>query len=169
MSVNDELHPTVANLPRSLRLKDVVCPQNIKQMLKSEHRESWLLAIQIELEKLRNNNTFQYVNTIPNGVRLIGHRFVFTLKGLTSNEISAFAARMVLKGYMQREGLEFNPNATYSGVVQHSTVLGIVAKAAYEGMHLMTWDAAAAFLSQSIDCDIYMGIPYWPYWFLLTS
>ena len=129
-------------------------------MLQNKYSESWCLAVEDELKKLLDNNTFSFVQVVPEGVRVIGNRYIFTVKVNDSGAASRLAARCYLLGYQQRPGYEFDENATYAGVAQHSSTMAVIAQAAREGYALKCFDVKSAFLSQAIDCPVYTKVPW---------
>ena len=121
MSVNDtEKHPTMKHLPDGIRAKDIPCPNTIPQMLKSEYREGWLQSIEDELTKLRTNDTFAYVEVVPEGVKLIGNRYVWTVKSLSTGG-SSTCVSFGVKGIYAKRGIRisFQRNVCRSSPWQH--------------------------------------------------
>ena len=71
-------------------------PQNYKEAVESPESEYWKNAMKEEMNSLKENNTFT-LTTLPKGKRLVGGRWVYTIKE-TPNGSKTYKARYVAKG-----------------------------------------------------------------------
>lgn len=68
-----------------------------------------------------------------------------------------FRARLVMKGYAQKEGIDFNE--IFSPVVRLTTVRVVLAMCAIFDLHLEQLDVKTAFLHGDLEEEIYMLQP----------
>ena len=76
--------------------------------------ENWEAAMRSELQSISKNRTWELVK-LPQGQRPIGLKWVFKLKRNANGEVIKHKARLVEKGYVQKQGVDFEevfaPNA----------------------------------------------------------
>jgi hypothetical protein len=72
-------------------------------------RDQWLKAIFIKITELIKRGTFEFVNSSD---MIIGHlidgKWVLKRKYLNSGEIQKYKARIVARGFIQSEGVDYN-------------------------------------------------------------
>ena len=71
--------------------------------------------------------------------------------------IDKYKARMVIKGYKQKEGLDYFD--TYSPVTRISSIRMLIAIAAIHNLEIHQMDVKTAFLNGDLDEEIYMEQP----------
>ncbi|OAE21887.1 hypothetical protein AXG93_1998s1270 [Marchantia polymorpha subsp. ruderalis] len=67
----------------------------------------WCDADQEELDRLKECGTYVLVDR-PQGARVLQSRFVRTLKKDSQGRIVRYKSRLVVKGFMQRPGVDFS-------------------------------------------------------------
>ena len=88
---------------------------------------------------------------VPNvGQRVLGTRYVFVVKDDTAR---TFKSRMVIKGFSQREGEDYDVYKISSGVAGSDTVRVLLALAHARDFHLSVQDISQAFLYAHRDKD----------------
>ncbi|KZV22485.1 hypothetical protein F511_19705 [Dorcoceras hygrometricum] len=112
--------------------------------------------MQEELEALDRNKTWDLV-TLPRGRKAIGNRWVYKIKRDGNNQVERYRARLVVKGYAQKEGIDFNE--IFSLVVRLNTVRVVLALCAVFDLHLEQLDVKTAFLHGDLEEEIYMLQP----------
>lgn len=138
----------VQNLPKD--------PVTYKQALESSHKEQWIKAMLSEINSLNENKTWDLVN-LPDGRKALPCKWVFRLKTNPDGSIDKFKARLVIKGYSQQKGIDYDK--TFSPVARLSTIRAIIAIAAQENLNLRQFDVATAFLNGSVEEEIFMKQP----------
>lgn len=109
-----------------------------------------------EMNSLKENQTWDHVN-LPKGRKSLPCRWVYKVKMHPDGTVDKYKARLVVKGYSQREGLDYDK--TFSPVARLSTIRAIVAIAAKENLQLCQFDVSTAFLNGTVKEDIYMKQP----------
>ncbi|GJV06666.1 retrovirus-related pol polyprotein from transposon TNT 1-94 [Tanacetum coccineum] len=64
-------------------------------------------AMQEEIEALHKNKTWELV-PLPGGKKPIGNKWVYKIKRNSDDQVERYRARLVVKGYAQKEGIDFN-------------------------------------------------------------
>nr|GEX26554.1 ribonuclease H-like domain-containing protein [Tanacetum cinerariifolium] len=90
----------------------------------------WVEATNNEIEALIRNNTCTLTD-LPIGKKTIDNKWLYKIKYKASGQVEKYKARVVAKGFSQKEGIDFDE--TFSPVVKKS-LLGVL----YELMFLMT-------------------------------
>lgn len=138
----------VQNLPKD--------PVTYKQALESPNKELWNKAMMSEINSLNENKTWDLVN-LPDGRKALPCKWIYKLKTNPDGSIDKFKARLVLKGYSQQKGIDYDK--TFSPVARLTTIRAIIAIAAKENLNLRQFDVATAFLNGSVEEEIYMKQP----------
>ncbi|MGQ3285945.1 reverse transcriptase domain-containing protein, partial [Bosea sp. (in: a-proteobacteria)] len=94
---------------------------------------------------------------LPEGCRPLANRWVWSVKRDGRGSIVRFKARLVVKGFLQREGIDFHE--LHAPVSKHATVRALLAVAAAEDMELEHLDVKTAFLNGRLEEVIYMHQP----------
>nr|GEW36750.1 ribonuclease H-like domain-containing protein [Tanacetum cinerariifolium] len=92
-----------------------------------------------------------------NAKKPIGCKWLFKIKYKSSRDIERYKARLVTKGFNQREG--FNYDETFSLVVKMVTVRCVISIAVKMNWPLYQLDVNNAFLYDDLIKDVYMTLP----------
>ncbi|GKB93541.1 ribonuclease H-like domain-containing protein [Tanacetum coccineum] len=109
-----------------------------------------------EIEALNRNNTWT-VCDLPEGRKAVGSKWLWKIKYKSTGEIERYKARVVAKGFSQREGFDYLE--TFSPVVKMSTVRCMFNVAICNGWDLFQLDINNAFLYGDLSEDVYMTLP----------
>ena len=136
-------------------------PKNLKEVLKSSDKESWIAAMWEELRSHLQNGTWELVpaDSVPAKRRRVGSTWAFDIKRDASGKVIRWKARLCAQGFTQEEGVDyFN---TYSNTIRYDTLRLILALAALHNLHLTSIDIKTAYLNGFIEADIniYMSPP----------
>src|SRR5208337_4655053 len=102
-----------------------------------------------ELASLAKNNTWEVVERLPPGHKALGSKWVFKIKKNADGSIARFKARLVIKGYQQREGIDYDE--TFAPVAKFSTIHLLLAIAAMDDMEIWQMDVVTAFLNGELS------------------
>ncbi|KAE8696710.1 Tyrosine decarboxylase 1 [Hibiscus syriacus] len=131
-------------------------PSTYQEAINSSDASLWMMAMQEEIEALHKNNTWDLV-PLPQGRKPIGNKWVFKIKRNGDDQVERYRARLVVKGYAQKEGIDFNE--IFSPVVRLTTVRVVLAMCATLNLHLEQLDVKTAFLHENLVEEIYMLQP----------
>ncbi|KAH9750988.1 hypothetical protein KPL71_014099 [Citrus sinensis] len=110
-----------------------------------------------EINFLYKNETLELVKRSANK-RVVGCKWIFKVKeGLTGSEPKRFKARLLAKGYAQKEGVDFKE--VFSLVVKHASIRVILPLIAVQDMELDQLDVRTAFLHGKLQEEILMSQP----------
>lgn len=131
-------------------------PQTLEEVFQSSESEEWKQAMKEEYESLLNNNTWSLTD-LPDGKKVIPCKWIFKRKYDHIGEITRYKARLVIKGYKQKKGIDYNE--IYAPVVRYTSIRYLIGIAAKYNLEIYQMDAITAFLQGDVDEDIYMSQP----------
>ncbi|CAM8959337.1 unnamed protein product [Rhodiola kirilowii] len=102
------------------------------------------------------NHTWELVD-IPHGCKPLDSKWIFTKKLKVDGTIEKYKARFVIKGYKQKEGLDYFD--TFSPVTRITSIRMIIAIAALRNLEIYQMDVKTAFLNGDLEEEIYMEQP----------
>jgi len=156
--------PMEDHLPPDFDLSDYInktladgTPEHFKDAINSPDAPEWIVAIGEEFDALKENKTWDVVDRkdIPDGRSTVKCRWVFTKK-----RDGRYKARLVVKGYTQIQGIDFDE--VFAPVVSFEAVRILLAVAALEGWEIHGMDVKSAFLHGDLEEEIYMELPELP-------
>jgi hypothetical protein len=125
-------------------------PINYSEALKSN---KWKLAMVEELEAIERNNTWELVE-LPAHTKAIEVKWVFKLKHNVDGSIARHKARLVARGFLQREGLDYSE--VFAPVARLETVRLVVALACNQGWSTFHLDVKSTFLNGPLEEEVYV-------------
>jgi hypothetical protein len=128
-------------------------PTNIHEALRDP---KWVQAIKEEMEALQNNKTWNLV-PMPRNKKIVGCKWVFSIKHKADGSIERYKARLVAKGYTQTYGIDYQE--TFSPVAKLNTVRVLLSLAANLDWPLHQFDVKNAFLHGNLEEEVYLDIP----------
>lgn len=131
-------------------------PDTMEEALSGLNAKEWKNAMNNEYESLLQNNTWTLV-TLPEGKRAIPCKWVYKMKTNADGEVVRYKARLVIKGFIQKKGIEYNE--IFAPVVRHTSIRYLLALAVKYNLFIVQMDAVTAFLQGDIDTEIYMLQP----------
>nr|GEZ32418.1 retrovirus-related Pol polyprotein from transposon TNT 1-94 [Tanacetum cinerariifolium] len=116
----------------------------------------WVEVIKKELEALERNNTWT-LTKFPSRHKAITFKWVYKTKFKPTSIIERLKARLVVRGFNQKEGLDYKH--TFSPIARLATVRVLIAIATAKQWPLHQLDINNAFLHEYINEEIYMLPP----------
>ena len=132
-------------------------PIDVRDAQKRPDWSKWKVAMEEELNSLKQHGTYERVKELPPGRKAVGYKWVFKLKLNPDNSIARYKARLVAKGYSQIPGQDFTETTSpVARLASYRALLSLAAKMNLEAHHL---DIETAFLNGTLDEEIYMKAP----------
>ena len=107
--------------------------------------------MQEEMESLQKNGTYKLVE-LPKGKRPLKCKWVFKLKKDGDGKLVRYKARLVVKGFEQKKGIDFDE--IFSPVVKMTSIRTILSLAASLDLEVEQLDVKTAFLHGDLEEEI---------------
>ncbi|GAB0089493.1 secreted RxLR effector protein 161-like [Sergentomyia squamirostris] len=133
-----------------------VIPESYEEAVSSNDSGNWRKAMSSEMQSLKRNQTWE-LKHLPEGKKALPCKWVYKMKTNPDGSVERYKARLVVKGFNQKQGVDYND--TFSPVAKLGTVRALLSVAANENLHLKQFDVSTAFLYGDLDEDIYMKQP----------
>jgi hypothetical protein len=117
---------------------------------------AWRAAMKAEMDAVEKNRTWKLAD-LPRGHRAITLKWVFKLKRDEVGAITKHKARLVARGFLQREGIDFDD--AFAPVAGMESVRLLIALAAQEGWCVHHMDVKSTFLNSDIKEEVYVHQP----------
>ena len=112
----------------------------------------WEQDIDDDMRSLEKNDTW-VLTELPAGKRALQNKWMFRIKTEPDGK-RRFKARLVVKGYSQRKGIDYAK--IFSPVVKLTSIRILLSIVASENLHLEQMDVKTTFLHGDLDKEIYM-------------
>ena len=139
-----------------LFITETETPLTYEDAMKGCDSHKWQKAMKYEYDALCENKTWELVD-IPRNFNILKNRWVFKIKNNNEHKNKIYKARLVVKGFEQRAGIDCNE--TFSPVARHTLIRLFLSIAASEKMHLKQFDVKTAFLNGELNETVYMYQP----------
>ena len=116
----------------------------------------WRAAMQAEMESIRSNKTWTLVD-LPPHTKAISSKWVFKVKPSNNGQPPRYKARLVARGFEQRDGVDYLE--TFAPVVRWETIRILIAIATHLNWPIHQLDVLTAFLNGILAEDVYMRQP----------
>ncbi|KAD5802426.1 hypothetical protein E3N88_13786 [Mikania micrantha] len=131
-------------------------PQTYRDAVTSSEGPQWKEAIKNEIDSILQNHTWELVD-LPPGCKPLGYRWIFKRKMKADGSIDKYKARLVIKGFRQKEGVDYFDS--YSPVTRITSIRLVLAIAALRNLEVHQMDVKTAFLNGDLEEEIYMEQP----------
>lgn len=131
-------------------------PQSYNEAINSSQRDEWMTAMQREYNSLVENKVWRLVER-PKNHNVVKCKWVFKAKCDASGNFQQYKARLVARGFTQKEGVDYYD--TFSPVVRHSTMRLLFSIANEYDLEIDHIDVNTAFLNGDLNETIYMEQP----------
>ncbi|GAU50271.1 hypothetical protein TSUD_131240 [Trifolium subterraneum] len=128
-------------------------PESYDEASKSK---KWRQAIDVEIEAIEANNTWELTD-LPNEAKSIRVKWVYKTKYNENGQVDKYKARLVVKGYSQKYGIDYNE--VFAPVARWETIRTVLALAASKGWCVYQLDVKSSFLHGDLEEDIYVEQP----------
>ncbi|KAL4271452.1 hypothetical protein GQ457_13G004180 [Hibiscus cannabinus] len=131
-------------------------PESFSQDMSCNESKLWYDAMKDEMNSMKNNEVWDLV-PLPDGVKVIGCKWVFKTKKDSKGNIERYKARLVAKGFTQQEGIDYTE--TFSPVSKKDSLRIVLALVAQFDLELQQMDVKTAFLNGDLEEEVYMKQP----------
>jgi hypothetical protein len=150
--INNSLINNEPNKVEKIEIKDLIEPKIYKEAINSLNKDKWLESMQLELDTLNNNNTWELVPR-PSNIKVLKSRWVYKIKDIsTLNPV--FKSRFVANGFEQLYGLNYIE--TYASVIKQIAWKLVFALAMLYNLIIFKADMISAFTQGEIDALLYL-------------
>src|ERR1044072_1281667 len=131
-------------------------PETFEEAIKSQDSAFWKEAIQEEMDSIMGNKTWKLVD-LPPGSKPIGCKWIFKKKMIVDGTIDKFNARLVAKGFTQKEGIDYFD--THAPISRIASIRVLLALASIYKLVIHQMDVKTAFLNGELEGEVYMKQP----------
>ena len=131
-------------------------PKTFAAAMKLPDAHLWKAAADSEMKAHELNKTWMY-SKLPAGKKALKSRWVFTIKQKPDGTIERYKARLVVKGFLQVYGIDYNE--TYAPVIRMEVLRLLLTIGAAADMEIHQMDVQTAFLNSEVHEEIYMDHP----------
>ena len=130
-------------------------PTSYQEVISSPDSDRWLEAMKSEMQSMYDNQVGTLIDP-PNGLKTIGCKWVFKMKTDMDGNVHTFMARLVVKGFKQTHGVDYDENFSLVAMLKSRILLAI---AAYYNYEIWKMDVKTTFLNGKLLEDVYMTQP----------
>lgn len=135
-------------IPPEANARDIPLPKNYLDAVTGPYCRYWSEAIATELSNLLDRGTWRE-EELPPGKKPIPGRYVYKVKPDILGLIAKFRARWIMKGFLQKKGLDYDKTfASVANIVSLRILFAITAELDWE---LQQMDVRAAYLCAKVE------------------
>ncbi|CAI7855134.1 unnamed protein product [Closterium sp. NIES-53] len=131
-------------------------PASMEEALAGDDRQAWLASREDEFQSHMENETWT-LTILPPGRKALDCTWVLRVKTDIEGRLERRKTRLVIKGFQQREGIDFQE--VFAPVAKVPMLRLLLAAAAVCGWKVEQMDVKTAFLYGVVDEEIYMKQP----------
>lgn len=107
------------------------------------------------MKALENKYTWELVDK-PKGKKIVGCKWIFTIKYKALGSLERYKVRLVAKGYTQTYGIDYQE--TFAPVANMNTIRILLSLAAHYNCSTLQYDVKNVFLHVELEEEIFMEI-----------
>jgi hypothetical protein len=131
-------------------------PTSSEEAMRSAHSSKWLEAIEDEMTSMSTNRVWD-LEEISKGAKTVGCKWVYKMKCDSKGNIERFKARLMVKGFTQREGIDYTE--IFFSVSCKDSLRFIIVLVAHYDLELHQMDVKTTFLNGDLLKNVYMAQP----------
>ncbi|CAM9952920.1 unnamed protein product, partial [Phaeothamnion confervicola] len=133
-------------------------PNTYREALQTPEAREWQAACDAEIASLTEHGVFSWV-VRPKDRKTLKSRWVFKAKRNTAGEIVKYKGRVVVKGFLQTPGVDFNTLSLSAPVANINEFRCVIALAAARSWRLHQMDVETAYLNALLEEELFMEAP----------
>ncbi|CAM9558768.1 unnamed protein product [Phaeothamnion confervicola] len=133
-------------------------PNTYREALQMPEARKWQAACDAEIALLTEHGVFSWV-VRPKDRKTLKSRWVFKAKRNTAGEVVKYKGRVVVKGFLQTPGVNFDTLSLSAPVANINEFRCVIALAAARGWRLHQMDIETAYLNALLEEELYMEAP----------
>jgi hypothetical protein len=122
-------------------------------LIQAKQEACWRRAMEEEQQAIEDNGTWTLID-LPQGRRAIGLKWVFKVKKDEHGAVVRYKARLIVKGYAQRQGVDYDE--VFAPVARMEAVRLLLALAAQNGWEVHHMDVKTAFLNGELQEEVFV-------------
>ena len=107
-----------------------------------------------EMDSMYTNQVWTLVDP-PEGIKPIGHKWIFKKKTDMEGNVITYKVRLVAKGYRQKQGVDYDE--TFSPVAMLKSIRILLATATHYDYEIWKMDVKTTFLNGNLTKEVYMN------------
>ncbi|KAH9076450.1 hypothetical protein Ae201684P_010394 [Aphanomyces euteiches] len=140
----------------ALPAASVPIPRSFQEAMASNEKDHWEAAIRKELDSIKANGTWKYVQA-PEDRKPLKTTWVFRVKEKSDGTIERFKAWLVVKGFLQIKGLDYSE--VFAPVMRLESLRTLLAVANAHDLPVDHMDIDTSFLNGILEDTIYIDLP----------
>ena len=105
----------------------LIDPKTYDEAMSDIDSEKWLNAMKSKIESMHSNQVWSLVDP-PEGIVPIGCKWIYKRKIGADGKVETFKARLVEKGYSQREGIDYHDTFSPVAMLKSIRTLLVIAE-----------------------------------------
>jgi hypothetical protein len=154
--VTTDAHERYGQIHVLLASRHISEPRSYKAAMQSPERAFWNTAADSKYNSLIENGTWTLVPPLA-GRKIFSCRWVWAVKYKGTGEIERYKARLVIHGYMQDYGIDYN--GIFFPVIRMEVLRLLLTVGALKDLEIHQMDVKTAFLNGTHEEDNYMAQP----------
>ena len=131
-------------------------PYTYEEAMNDIDAHHWVKAMKSKLDSMYSNQVWDLIKA-PNDIKLVGCKWVYKRKRGIDGKVETFKASLVVKGYTQKESINYEE--TFSPVAMLKSTRILLSIAAHYDYEIWQMDVKIAFLNGNLEEEIYMMQP----------
>jgi Reverse transcriptase (RNA-dependent DNA polymerase) len=123
-------------------------PESLQEAQIHKDKAKWQDAMKDEMKSLQENDTYELVQ-LPKSRKALRNKWVFKLKRDGNGELMKYKARLVVKGFGQKQGIDFEE--IFSPVVKMTFIRAVLGLVAGLDLELEQFDVKIVFLHGDLE------------------
>jgi hypothetical protein len=128
----------------------------VKEALQRQDKELWVQAINAELRSVFEKQVYEECE-LPPGRKALTMRIVLKIKRDVYGNVEKYKARLVVRGFLQKEGIDFDE--IFAPTAQCASFRMLISIAAQQRLQIEQIDVSTAFLNGELSEEVYVQLP----------